>query len=369
MSGTSLDGIDVTIVEIDGRRIRPVAFHFTPYPEQVRRAILGVSNATTTTAQIARLHFRLGELYADAVEKTCRLNGIRVRSIGLVGCHGQTIYHQGDKQPFLGRPVAATLQIGESSAVAERLGVPVVSDFRTRDIAADGKGAPLVPYLDYVLFRHARLGRVALNLGGIANITAIPPRAEPREIMAFDTGPGNMVMDALVTELTGGRRHFDRDGRIAASGKVDRALLDRLLADGYYERRPPKTAGREQYGAEFIRKLKRQGLPLRDLIATATALTAAAIAAGIERFVRPRMPVNEMIAAGGGVHNRVLMAYLQAFLPHVRILRSDDFGIPADAKEAIAFAVLAYETHHGRTSNLPAATGAKRAVILGKTTR
>jgi anhydro-N-acetylmuramic acid kinase len=178
-----------------------------------------------------------------------------------------------------------------------------------------------------------------------------------------------MVMDALATELTRGRRHFDRDGRIAASGNVDRALLDRLLADRYYERRPPKTAGREQYGAEFIRKLKRKGLPLGDLIATATALTAAAIAAGIERFVRPRMPVNEMIAAGGGVHNRVLMAYLQAFLPNVRILRSDDFGIPADAKEAIAFAVLAYETHHGRTSNLPAATGARHAVILGKTSR
>lgn len=367
MSGTSLDGIDVAIVDIEGRRVHPVAFHSTAYPGNVRQAILGVSNAVTTTAEIARLHFLLGQLYAGAVQETCRRNHIRPDSLELAGCHGQTIYHQGEKDPFLGRRVAATLQIGEASVIAEQLGVPVVSDFRPRDIAAGGKGAPLVPYVDYLLFRHPRRGRVALNIGGIANLTAIPPGAKPQHVVAFDTGPGNMVIDALAAKLTRGRQRLDRDGRIAASGRIDRRLLDRLLADPYYRQRPPKTAGREQYGADFLVRLRKTGLPLRDLIATATALTAATIAAGIERFVRPRMPVDEIIASGGGVHNRTLIGYLQAFLPEIRILRSDEFGINADAKEAIAFGVLAYETHRKRASNLPTATGAKHAVILGKT--
>jgi anhydro-N-acetylmuramic acid kinase len=373
MSGTSLDGIDVAIVDIGkvdkaGRKIRPVAFHSTPYTEAVRQAILGVSNTTVTTAEIARLHVRLGQLYARAIQQTCRRHRVLLPSIELVGCHGQTIYHQGEARPFLGRPVATTLQIGEAGVIAEALGVPVVSDFRMRDMAAGGKGAPLVPYVDYLLFRHAKRGRVALNIGGIANITAIPPGALPGEVMAFDTGPGNMVIDALVAELTSGRERFDRGGQIAARGRVGRALLDAVLADPYHRERPPKTAGREQYGAEFIARLKQTGLPLTDLVATATALTPAAIAAGIERFVRPRMRVDEIIAAGGGVHNQTLMAYLQAFLPEVQIRRTDEFGISADAKEAIAFAVLAHETYRGRASNLPSATGAKHAVILGKVT-
>jgi anhydro-N-acetylmuramic acid kinase len=368
MSGTSLDGVDVAIVDIVGRKIRPVAFHSAPYPEAVRQAILGVSNTTVTTAEVARLHVRLGQLYARAVQQTCRRHRIPPGSIELVGCHGQTIYHQGEARPFLGRPVAATLQIGEAGVIAEALGVPVVSDFRMRDMAAGGKGAPLVPYVDYLLFRHAKRGRVALNIGGIANITAIPPGALPGEVMAFDTGPGNMVIDALVAELTSGRERFDRGGQIAARSRVDRALLDGVLADPYYRERPPKTAGREQYGAEFVARLKQTGLPLTGLIATATALTPAAIVAGIERFVRPRMRIDEIIAAGGGVHNKTLMAYLQAFLPDVQIRRTDEFGISADAKEAIAFAVLAHETYRGRASNLPSATGAKHAVILGKIT-
>jgi anhydro-N-acetylmuramic acid kinase len=297
---------------------------------------------------------------------TCRHQGIAAGSIELAGCHGQTIYHQGDAQRFLGRPVAATLQIGDGGIIAEHLGVPVVCDFRTRDMAAGGKGAPLVPYMDYLLFRHTQRGRVALNIGGIANITGIPPRARPADVVAFDTGPGNMVMDALTAEFTRGWQRFDRNGRIASQGKVDRELLDSILDDPYYKARPPKTAGREQYGNEFIKRLKKRRLPLPDLIATATALTAATIAAGIERFVRPRMPVDDLIVSGGGIHNRTMMAYLQAFLPGARIMRTDEFGIHADAKEAIAFAVLAYQTYGKRTSNLPAATGARHAVILGK---
>lgn len=369
MSGTSLDGIDVAICDIQRRSIRTVAFHTTPYPSAVHDAILGVSNTTTATAQIARLHFLLGELYARAVRETCRREGVAVKSIQLIGCHGQTIYHQGEPERFLGRPVAATLQIGEAAMIAEQIGAPVVSDFRPRDLAAGGKGAPLVPYVDYLLFRHLRRGRVALNIGGIANITAIPPGAKPGQVMAFDTGPGNMVIDALTAEYTHGRQRFDPDGRIAAQGKVNRRLFDRLVADRYYTRRPPKTAGREQYGAEFIARLKRSGLSLPDLIATATALTAAAIAAGIGRFVKPRMRVDDLIASGGGVHNARLMEYLTALLPGARITTSEEFGVNVDAKEAVAFAVLAYETARRRPSNLPSATGARHPAILGKVTR
>jgi anhydro-N-acetylmuramic acid kinase len=368
MSGTSLDGIDVAIVDITGRRVRPVAFHSFEYPKIVRRAILGVSNTTATTAEITRLHFRLGQLYAAAVRETCRRWRIGLTSIKLVGCHGQTIYHQGDAQPFLGRRVAGTMQIGEAGVIAEELGVPVVSDFRTRDMAAGGKGAPLVPYVDYLMFRHPTRGRVALNIGGIANITAVPPGAYPGEVIAFDTGPGNMVIDALVMQATGGRMPFDRDGRIARNGRLDRGLLNRLLANVYYRRKPPKTAGREQYGAEFIAGLTRSRIPMSHLIATATALTAATIALGIKRFVRPCMHVDDVIASGGGVHNRTLMGYLQAFLPDVRITQTTDFGINPDAKEAVAFAVLAHETHRRCPSNLPSATGARHAVILGKMT-
>jgi anhydro-N-acetylmuramic acid kinase len=292
-----------------------------------------------------------------------------MESIDLIGCHGQTIYHQGDAVKFLGHPISTTLQIGEAAVIAERTGIPVVSDFRSRDIAAGGQGAPLVPYVDYLLFRHRKRGRVALNIGGIANFTAIPAGAAPEQVIAFDTGPGNMVVDALAAEFTKGRQRYDRDGRIAARGKLDRALLDRLLADRYYTRQPPKSAGREQYGVEFVRSLKASGRELPDLIATATALTAATIARAVEGIVKPRMRVDDVIASGGGVHNRQLMAYLQAFLPAINITTTDAYGINPDAKEAIAFAVLARETLRGRASNLPSATGARRPVILGKLTR
>jgi len=345
MSGTSLDGIDVAIVEIHGRRVSTIGFQSTPYSEDVRRAILGVSNTTTTTREISRLNFLLGELYARAVLRACRRYG----PVELIGCHGQTIYHEGG---------ASTLQIGEAAVIAELTGIPVISDFRARDIAAGGQGAPLVPFVDCFLFGSSRRIRVALNIGGIANITVIPPG------IAFDTGPGNMVIDALVREYTGGRQNFDHNGRIAAQGKVDRALLDRLLADPYYRKKPPKSAGREQYGAEFVARLTKTGLPLPDLIATATVLTAATIA----RAVAPFAP-EELIVSGGGAHNPQILAHLAAYLPGVAMATSLDYGIDVDAKEAIAFAILAYQTWRRRPSNLPSATGARRPVVLGSLTR
>jgi anhydro-N-acetylmuramic acid kinase len=345
MSGTSLDGIDVAVVEIGGRRVETIGFACTAYSEDVRAAILGVDRPKG----LSYLNFRLGELYARAVLRAVRRYG----PVELIGCHGQTIYHEGGVH---------TLQIGEAAVVAERTGVPVVSNFRARDIAAGGEGAPLVPYVDYLLFRHPTRMRIALNIGGIANITVIPAGAAPGDVVAFDTGPGNMVIDALAREMG---MPCDRGGKIAAAGRVDRALLDELLADPYYRRRPPKSAGREQYGAEFVARMKNSGLAMRDLIATATVLTAATVAVGVG--MHRRCPT-ELIVSGGGVHNPQIMAHLAGFLPGIAISTSTDHGIDADAKEAIAFAVLAYQTWRKRPSNLPSATGARHAVVLGSVT-
>lgn len=355
MSGTSLDGIDVAVVDIARRRHRLVSFRSRPYPGRVREMILAVSNTDTHTREIARLNALLGELYAEAILDS----GVPLATIDLVGCHGQTIYHEGG---------LATLQLGEAAVIAERTRKPVVSDFRPRDIAAGGQGAPLVPYVDFLLYRHPRKGRVALNIGGIANITAIPAGGASEDVIAFDTGPGNMVVDALVSRHTRGKRKFDRGGRLAGRGRVNATLLKRLLADAYYRQAPPKSAGREQFGVEFIARLDRTGLGFFDQAATATALTAAAVSEGLHRWVLPKFSVQELIVSGGGAHNPRMMAYLAAFLEGVRVTTSAEYGIDVDAKEAIAFALLAYETWRGHPGNLPSATGARRPAILGKIT-
>jgi anhydro-N-acetylmuramic acid kinase len=355
MSGTSLDGIDVAVIDIRKSKIQTIAHCNIPYAPAIRESILAVSNAVTTTAAISRLNFKLGELYAEAMQQV----GVPLKTIALIGCHGQTIYHQGVK------PVN-TMQIGEAAVLAERTGIPVVSDFRVRDIAAGGQGAPLVPFVDYLLFRHAKRGRVLLNVGGIANITVIPAAAKPEQVVAFDTGPGNMAIDALVGEFTDGKQLFDRGGAIAAHGHVDRELLDKLLADDYYKKAAPKSAGREQFGKEFVARLKAAQSVSPSLIATATALTAATIAMGVRKAVKPLMNVRELIVSGGGMHNRQLMGTLQALLPELKFATTNDFGIDGDAKEAIAFAVLAHQAWRRKPGNLPKATGARRAVVLGK---
>ncbi len=347
MSGTSLDGIDVAIVEIQGRRIETIGFQSTAYSAQTRSSILAVSDTTTQTSAISRLNFQLGELYARAVLRAVR----RFGPVKLIGCHGQTIYHEG---------ASNTLQIGEAAVLAERSGVPVVSNFRARDIAAGGQGAPLVPFVDYLLFRHRTRTRVALNIGGIANITAIPAGTRAEDVIAFDTGPGNMAIDALAQELG---QPYDRGGKIAERGRLSTTLLDELMADRYYRLKPPKSAGREQYGATFLKRLKKSDLPTQDLIATATVLTAATIAVAVKPFGKA-----DLIVSGGGVHNPQILGHLAGFLPSATISTSTDHGIGADAKEAIAFAVLAYETWRGRPANLPSATGACRAVVLGELT-
>lgn len=354
MSGTSLDGIDVAVVDC-GASYKVLGFHTEPYPKKVRQAILSVSNKVCHVAEVSRLNFLLPQLYAQAFARTPGHEAAK-----LIGCHGQTIYHEGSGK------LPNTLQIGDGSVLAELTGVPVVSDFRPRDIAAGGQGAPLIPFVDYHLFRHARRGRVALNIGGIANITVIPPKAKPDEVIAFDTGPGNMVIDQLVAHVTGGRESFDRDGKRAAKGTPDAKLLRSLLAGQYYRRRPPKSAGREQYGQEFVDGLLGSGLGTDDLIATATALTALTIADQVKRFGEPLTTVDDLIVSGGGAKNPQILGHLAAYLPGTRVTVSAEFGLDPDAKEAVGFAILAYQTWRRKPSNLPSATGARRGVVLGK---
>jgi len=373
MSGTSLDGIDVAIIDITGSgfksKINVVTSHSVPYPRKVREALLSVSNVSSQTGDIARLNFLLGELYVEALEETVERAEIPLNSIKLIGCHGQTIFHEGQGAQYLGKKVASTFQIGESSVISERTGIDVISNFRERDMAAGGKGAPLVPYLDYLLLRHRGRGRVAVNIGGIANLTAIPPNTSTDRVIAFDSGPGNMVIDQLVSRITSGRQLFDRDGAMAGSGQPDPKLLAKLLRDKYFRAKPPKTAGREQYGSDFVTKLLDTELSSEDLIATATALTAESIALGIRNFVMTDMRVDEVFVSGGGTHNPTLMRMLRKALDPIPVMETTQMGLDVDAKEAIAFAVMAYETAHARPSNVPMATGAKKPVVLGKMTQ
>jgi anhydro-N-acetylmuramic acid kinase len=374
MSGTSLDGIDVAIIDIAGSgfkaKINVLTSHSVPYPKKIREALLAVSNSSNGfTGDISRLNFLLGELYSEALEETAERAEIPLETIKLIGCHGQTIFHEGQASTYLGKKVASTFQIGESSIISERTGIDVISNFRERDMAAGGKGAPLVPYLDYMLIRHRGRGRVAINIGGIANLTAIPPNTNTDRVIAFDTGPGNMVIDQLVARITSGGLTYDRDGAMAATGEVDPKLLAKLLRDKYFRAKPPKAAGREQYGAEFVSKLLDTELSSEDLIATATALTAESIALSVRNFVLPEMRVDEIFVSGGGTHNPTLMRMLRKAMGEIPVKDTTEVGLDVDAKEAIAFAVMAYETAHARPSNVPMATGAKRHVILGKVTQ
>src|ERR1035441_3759008 len=317
MSGTSADGINVALVKLSGRERGQECPRYTllgheeyPFPAPVRRAILGMMNAELAhVADLARLNFLLGELYAEAVAKTARKHRVK---LDLVGCHGQTLYHQGVAERFLGRKLAVTWQTGEGAVIAARLRVPVVSDFRPADIAAGGKGATLGPFLAYLLYRNRGVGRIAQNIGGIVNLTAIPAGASLHQVVAFDTGPGNMVIDAVMEELLGKR--FDRDGRAAASGRVLDEVIARLVRAAFFRQKPPRTAGREEFGREYVGRFLRmcRGASKPDVVATATALTARSIADAVQRFVLPRFGArrrdHQMIVSGGGAKNPTLMA-------------------------------------------------------------
>ena len=390
-----MDGIDAALVRISGPatqpRVRLLAFSTLHYSVPVRQSILRIAAGEPATAgEISQLNFLLGELFAEAALRVCKKAGVSPARLAAISSHGQTIYHQGTATPESGKRIASTLQIAEPAVVAERTGAPVVADFRTADMAAGGQGAPLVPMVDYLLLRDARKGTVALNIGGIANFTVIPADAEPEQVFGFDTGPGNMVIDGLARHFTMGQKSYDAGGRWAAKGRVNEPLLDEMLRIPFFSQLPPKSAGREQFGQSFIREFflnrissdpasgkprltgqigNHQSPIVNDLLRTATELTARTITGALEHFVPGGIPIHRLIISGGGAHNRLLIVRLTELLRSLRVHQSDEFGFDVDAKEAIAFAVLADRTMHGLPGNLPSVTGARRAVVLGKISR
>jgi anhydro-N-acetylmuramic acid kinase len=406
MSGTSADGIDIALTKISDAppNLNAKLLNHTSvdFPPQVRKEILRIAEQPPVPAgDLSQLNFRLGEIYAEAALTACKRFRISPKKIALLGNHGQTIFHQGLPVQYLGRPTASTLQVGDGSVIAARTGITTVSDFRPADIALGGQGAPLVPYADYLLYRHPKLGRVSLNLGGIANITALPAGCKPSQVFAFDTGPANILIDALVQHFTRGRQRFDRDGKLARSGRAAPALVDELMHDPYLTQKPPKSTGREYYGTAYVKNLLAAGrhhhVRPADLVRAVTIFTALSVIDALNRFVLPNHKIHQLIVSGGGAKNPLIMAQLEAALtPHVgaqpaapqarklptssklkgsssgfssnsiQILPSDTLGVPTAAKEAFAFALMAYETFHQRPSNLPSATGATAPAILGK---
>ena len=366
MSGTSLDGIDVAFVEISGsgREIRHLllGFHSFPYEPGMRSTLMAASAGELGMRAAYELDADLGGVYAEAIASAATAAGIGDRGIDAVGLHGQTVYHAPAR-----RPHGVTVQIGSAAVVAGYLDTIVVNDFRAQDVAVGGEGAPLVPYCDLVLLHSPSLNRVALNIGGIANVTWLPSGADAATLVAFDTGPGNMLIDAAMRELFG--RDRDENGAIASKGRVDEEWVEVILTDGYFSASPPKSTGRELFGAgraaELLREGRERGLGDADIVASLTLLSARSIARGIESFASRGEQVEEIVAAGGGVRNLTLMNMLHQEMPSSRVLSSDVFGIPADAKEAICFAILANEALCETPANVPSVTGARRPVVCG----
>jgi anhydro-N-acetylmuramic acid kinase len=375
MSGTSADGMDVALAEISGAppKLKTKLLHHTSrmMPAALRTEMLRVAEGAACTAgEISQLNFRLGMAFGDAAVSACKEFRVALPRVELVGSHGQTIFHQGRPVEFLGRRTASTLQIGEPAVIAARTRITTVGDFRVADMAVGGQGAPLVPYADYLLYVDAKVGRVSLNLGGIGNVTVLPAGARPGQVVAFDTGPGNMLMDALVWHFTKKKQKFDRGARLARQGAVNVKLLKELLRDPYLKLGPPKSTGREYYGRAYFQELlrlgKKHGAGPNDLIRTTTEFTVASVVDGLKRFVLKKTKIAQLIVSGGGAKNPLVMAQLAAALTPIEVVASGKVGVPEEAKEAYAFALMAYETVHRRAGNLPSATGAEEEVVLGK---
>lgn len=396
MSGTSADGIDAVLVEISEQpgvqpqpqlqsqpqpglppgpsaeppaeehparlSIRTLAYISTPFDAELRKQVFELfSPSTSTVDKICRMNVVLGEAFAQAALGVIQAAGLSPKDVHLVGSHGQTIQHM---------PAChATLQIGEAAVIAQRTGITTVSNFRARDMAAGGEGAPLVPHFDWLVFRHPERSRVLQNIGGIANMTVLPAGCGLEDVYAFDNGPGNMIIDCMTSTLAAGGLRYDEDGAMAGAGQVNHELLGRLMEHPFILRRPPKTSGREEFGAQFARDLisrwRRLGLTDEDMVATATAFTAEAIAWHLKTYVIPRSGLDEVIVSGGGAFNPVLVQMIRDRVAPVPVACADEYGVSSDAKEAIAFAVLAYETMRGRPANVPGATGAAEPVVLG----
>jgi len=375
MSGTSLDGVDAAVVRIEGcgldSRVQLLHYYSQPYDDALRERLKALcTREQSDVALICGMNVYLAELFADAALAAVQEAGLLMDDIDFVSSHGQTVWHipQADPaDPFL---MKSTLQIGELSVLAKRTGKPAVGDFRPADMAVGGQGAPLAPYGDLILFRHPDKGRLLQNVGGIGNCTALPAQAGPEDVFAFDTGPGNMVIDQTVYLLSEGRMSYDEAGNWAAEGTADEQLVAELMAHPYFGMEPPKSTGRELFGkayaAEFLGKAKGRGLGHADIVATATAFTARSIAEGYRRFVFPRCRIDEVIVTGGGAHNGTLLAMLASMLPEQTVMNSQSLGFNDDAKEAVIFALLGNDFMYGIRNNLPSATGAAEATVMGK---
>jgi anhydro-N-acetylmuramic acid kinase len=370
MSGTSVDGVDAAVVEIHGAppdlSVEMLSFTFDPFDAEQRKAVFSLFDpATGTVDRICQFNFAIGVWFAEAALKATENAGLLPSDVALIGSHGQTIYHAVGQDT-----TKSTLQIGEAAVIARRTGITTVADFRVADVAAGGQGAPLVSYVDWLLLRHPARCRAVQNIGGIANVTVLPPGDHAVEVVAFDTGPGNMLIDYAVSRSTGGDQSYDRDGRLAKRGTVDGSLLTKLMLHPFFHRAPPKTTGREQFGAALGANIwalaKGRGLPDKDIVATLTDFTATSIADAYRRHL-PKMP-DEVVLGGGGARNPALVAMIRQRLAPIPVTTHEVLGISSDAKEAMAFAILAYETVHNRPGNLPSCTGAQAPVVLGKIT-
>lgn len=371
MSGTSVDGIDAALLEVEGSgmktKFHQLAFAAVPYPNGFKDFLLKNSDPQTARLDdIARLNFLIGEFFADAGRRVVLKAGKRLSSIDLIGSHGQTVCHLPRPRQMFGKKITATFQLGDPAVIAKRTGVITVGDFRVADVAVGGSGAPLVPYVDYLLFRSGTKNRAVLNLGGIANITLLPHRCSLKDVRAFDTGPANIVVDGLMKHFFG--KPFDSDGHVARRGKILPQLLQWMANHPYLRRPPPKSTGREEFGEAFVRKVVRRprGKRREDIVATATEFTALSVYDGIVRFARRKLTIDELIVSGGGVHNTYLMNALQRYFTGTKTKTVERFGFSSDAKEAICFALLANETIAGNPANLPGTTGAKHPTVLGK---
>jgi anhydro-N-acetylmuramic acid kinase len=369
LSGTSADGIDAVVVRVRGNgvstRVRQLAFATYRYPPALRTHILSNSlPGTGSVDQICKLNILLGYFFADAARRVARKAGLTLDKIDLIGSHGQTVHHLPRPHTLFGKTIRSGLQLGDPSTIAKLTGVVTVGDFRTSDMAVGGQGAPLVPYFDFLMFRSDARNRILLNLGGIANFTALPRRCSAGDVRAFDTGPANMVIDGLMMKLYG--KKYDAGGRVARSGTVLPDLLADLMAHRYFSRRPPKSTGREMFGAMLHpRILKKERRP-NDIIATVTRWTALAVYDQYRRFIQKKMNADELIVSGGGVHNREMMRALKELFHPIPVKTMETVGFSSDAKEAVCFAVLANETISETPSNVPRVTGAKKTVVLGK---
>jgi anhydro-N-acetylmuramic acid kinase len=372
MSGTSRDGIDVALVRIDGKfpknRIEMIHSQAFPYPAWLKRLLMSAPE-TLTAADVVGLDFLLGKLFGESALGAIQSAGLAPEKVDVVGSHGQTLLHSPQGRRVGEETVRSTLQVGSGAVIARTTGIATVADFRSADIAVGGEGAPLVPMFDYVVLRSSKTSRVALNIGGIANLTAIPRKGKMADIVAFDTGPGNCMIDTAVRLLAGDGMGFDRDGALARLGDVDEDCLRGVASHPYFGRKPPKTTGWEEFGEAYTRRLVEamaaRGRSPKDMVRTLTEATAASIADAIEAFVTPTMHADEIIVTGGGSHNSMLMAALRRRLGDTSVDVGEAFGISSDFKEACAFAYLAYLCLHDVPANIVSQAAGLQPAVLG----